>query len=1089
MKARKRFLSIVMAAAMVFGTVGDPVSLTVKAEGAAVSENATDVSVNEAAAAEDNNVSANEAVAVQASEVSGNEVTVEQEADVSADEAVSEQETENPFAPVPEQPEELVGTTDGDPGEVEWHWEPVMDEWQDEYGYDPENMWKGIVSYDVEAYYNGQPYVAEVVKGELKSPRSCTLGPVYTTTATVTIEGKKYTDQQNVEYFTSYGHDLNPVWTLSEDLDNPGLVVTQGDTCARCGQKLNIHYEYNAERIWPLGGEVTCCTGLDEARYEARYVVEGDDEHSYVVLSNLTQIPATGVHSYTRNRSEQPYWIWETMDGEDHKTVWTARAIFDCGNWIPDLNANCNQQRSYSEADKELTITSETKDGMTVYTATLTVDDFYNFNTHKLDQKLTYTATKTVTQNGFEISDIPDQTYTGKPVTIDYLSVWYNGTWLEEGVDYTVKYANNKNAGTASVTVTGKGKYKGSITQNFKINPADIGSDEFSAADQFLIYNKKAQKKASALYWNGKAAPKSNYTVEFTSGANDYKEPGDYSVTIKAKGTNFTGTRTYTIHISDDKKYIPASKVKITINKDYLRMTPYGFDWGKSDETDENGKRLAFSAAYNKKDVTKVFRDSWIDINEETGVGYLNLIADPGTEIDGMNFYGLLSVKFTAKRIDISKEVTVNSATEMTYPGFKIDRWYLADTNMISLQDSNKYFPEDSEPYILRLDEDYTMTLKGNDKSGTMTVTITGKRGYTGKVVRKIKIGKQNLQTLNTARLLEVGMWEYNEEENRDYLALPETIPYSKGGAVPGYLDVGITRADTDEEGNVMYTWTDILTPNKDYTVKYSGNTKVGETATITITGKGNYEGTVTRTFKVGARSLENTEEYYNDLTVLAKDVVMGKTVSKTMKPYLAKVEVYDNISGKKLQEKTDYTLKYYYHTEEGPVAVEASTETANILSANDLGFGMFVEVTAVEGSGYSGICREDYKIVGRLVKASEIKIKPQVLALNQDGNIDEGLYFAHPEDVNVPDEEMGIHEWFNPWEASDEDYKVWQDLYFDKVPEGCRLEIAALKNVSKAGTGSAVVKVIYPEGKGGFTVGGYVTVKFKIVQKDIVKD
>jgi len=301
---------------------------------------------------------------------------------------------------------------------------------------------------------------------------------------------------------------------------------------------------------------------------------------------------------------------------------------------------------------------------------------------------------------------------------------------------------------------------------------------------------------------------------------------------------------------------------------------------------------------------------------------------------------------------------------------------------------------------------------------------------------------------------------------------------------------VGFLQEEYWDETTLTWIETlNTLTPNKDYTVKYSDNTTVGGTATVTITGKGNYEGTVTRTFKVGARSLENTEEYYNDLTVLAKDVVMGKKVSKTMKPYLAKVEVYDNISGKKLQEKKDYTLKYYYYTEEGPVAVEATTETANILAANDLGFGMFVEVTAVEGSGYSGTCREDYKVVGRLVKASEIKIKPQVLALNQDGNIDEGMYFAHPDDLNVPDEGMDSHQWFNPWDASDEDYKVWQDLYFDKVPEGCRLEIVSLKNVSKAGTGSAVVKVIYPEGKGGFTVGGYVTVKFKIVQKDIVKD
>ena len=69
------------------------------------------------------------------------------------------------------------------------------------------------------------------------------------------------------------------------------------------------------------------------------------------------------------------------------------------------------------------------------------------------------------------IQDIPSTTYTGsakKPnVTVkdgDYT--------LVEGKDYTVTYSNNTNAGTATVTVTGKGNYTGSASKNFTINRA-----------------------------------------------------------------------------------------------------------------------------------------------------------------------------------------------------------------------------------------------------------------------------------------------------------------------------------------------------------------------------------------------------------------------------------------------------------------------------------------------------------------------------------------------------------------------------------------------------------------------------------------
>ena len=52
---------------------------------------------------------------------------------------------------------------------------------------------------------------------------------------------------------------------------------------------------------------------------------------------------------------------------------------------------------------------------------------------------------------------------------------------LVNGTDSTVKYSNNVNVGTATVTVTGKGNYTGSKSTNFKINAAPVGKSIASA--------------------------------------------------------------------------------------------------------------------------------------------------------------------------------------------------------------------------------------------------------------------------------------------------------------------------------------------------------------------------------------------------------------------------------------------------------------------------------------------------------------------------------------------------------------------------------------------------------------------------------
>lgn len=60
-------------------------------------------------------------------------------------------------------------------------------------------------------------------------------------------------------------------------------------------------------------------------------------------------------------------------------------------------------------------------------------------------------------------------TYTGKALKPAVKSVVLNGKTLTAETDYTVSYSNNKNIGTATVTITGIGKYAGAVEKTFSI--------------------------------------------------------------------------------------------------------------------------------------------------------------------------------------------------------------------------------------------------------------------------------------------------------------------------------------------------------------------------------------------------------------------------------------------------------------------------------------------------------------------------------------------------------------------------------------------------------------------------------------------
>ncbi len=102
----------------------------------------------------------------------------------------------------------------------------------------------------------------------------------------------------------------------------------------------------------------------------------------------------------------------------------------------------------------------------------------------------------------------------------------------------------------------------------------------------------------------------------------------------------------------------------------------------------------------------------------------------------------------------------------------------------------------------------------------------------------------------------------------------------------------------------MVYDKTTRLVEGKDYTLSYKRNTKVNDATnpatapTVTIKGKGNYTGTVTTTFAIEPKSLEDSDITIENLVVAAS--------SKVQKPVPTVLR-----DGKKLKNKTDFVVEY----------------------------------------------------------------------------------------------------------------------------------------------------------------------------------
>lgn len=427
--------------------------------------------------------------------------------------------------------------------------------------------------------------------------------------------------------------------------------------------------------------------------------------------------------------------------------------------------------------------------------------------------------------------------------------------------DFTVSYSNNVNAGAASVTVRGKGRYSGSAVKSFTIAKADM-TEQIRAAGYSGIYD-------GASHSISVQAP-TGATVKYgtVSGTYDrdvspsYTNAGTYTVyyeVTKANHSTVTGSQTVVI-----------KKADMAVRADGFRGRYDGNTHGISVSISKPaaGASVRYGTsggAYNQSS-SPVYK------NAGTYTVYYEVTAP------NYNTYtGSATVQITAKEL---AGCTITGIGAAIYTG--------------SAQTPSPVVCDGS--IILTRDTDYTVGYANNVDAGTASVIVTGKGNYMGRIEKTFSIAKTNMSvsasgysgtydkvshgvrvrvgTPASGAVIRYGISAGTYSENASPVfknAGKHTVYYqvtaSNYNVYTGSADVEIApkriadctiREISSEQYNaaphvpsvVVSDGDTALIKDVDFTISCSNNINVG-TAVVTITGKGNYCGSANKSFTI----------------------------------------------------------------------------------------------------------------------------------------------------------------------------------------------------------------------------------------------
>ena len=369
-----------------------------------------------------------------------------------------------------------------------------------------------------------------------------------------------------------------------------------------------------------------------------------------------------------------------------------------------------------------------------------------------------------------------------------------SGENILKSSNYTVSYINNVNAGTAMITVTGKGQYSGSKSAKFEILPKELGADIMISGLEDKIYTGREIKPAISIKGLKYGVGKDFWITEYKNNINaNYGGNKSPEITIQLSDNyciNGKNTISKTFNIK------PAKITSVKVSKAYYQN-------GRAVEPElivKAGKLILSKDDYTVK---------W---NNNLKVGNASVIVSADAKKG--NFYILkpIEVKFKIIRESLSKAKAVQ-LKKVIYTGEALDF-------------NDYYVLYDYFGNIIDKSE-YEITPDNRITAGSVSVTFKAKSGsrFTGKKTIKCKVESAYIG---------------------DYLELTQTglpVKYYNGGKAITFTKKELKAAFKDKVTG------EAILPNS-FTVKYENNTEAGE-GKLYITGKKNYSGTVVLNFNI----------------------------------------------------------------------------------------------------------------------------------------------------------------------------------------------------------------------------------------------
>ena len=497
------------------------------------------------------------------------------------------------------------------------------------------------------------------------------------------------------------------------------------------------------------------------------------------------------------------------------------------------------------------------------YQMGLTKDSFENKNANfavtfkvtdgwlKIDQKSVVPdgpKTPEEKKTGIKVTAPKDTTYSGneqkkEPIIEDTKT----GKKLDKD-DYSLSYSTDvTNAGTVTITVTGKGNYTGKFEVTYKINPRKVTLKSETASKPYdgIALTKPAVTVSGDGFVKGEVSDikatgsvttvsegKVTNTITFTK-ETDYRD-GNYTI-FKEEGKLTITAQSIDPGTDPEKPNPDYTGAKVNSPKDSV------YD-GKEHKwiptvTDKADKKLEAGTDYKVEYSTKNFKDvGTIDVTI-TGIG---------------NYTGTVTrtYKITPKSVTVTAE-------DKTKVFGETDPELTAKVAGTLGNDTVEYkLSREAGEAVGK----YEITVKGDKLQGNYTVTY---------VAGTLTITSQSIDPGTDP-----------EKPNPDYTGAKVNSP--KDSVYDG-KDHKWPPTVTDKSKK--------LELGKDYTVEYSTSdfTNVG-TIKVTITGIGNYSGTVKRSYKVTPKeytvTTESATKTYSGTALTAggkvEGIVSGETVEFT---------------------------------------------------------------------------------------------------------------------------------------------------------------------------------------------------------------